>query len=135
MNAATIQLILSALVQVLDLVGRVAEKQFDSREELDAYIEKRNQVREELVSLSLELGGQDEDPGAESPESTAGEPTPAPEPRVVEVPHEDPGGALAAGGTAPAPEQPPSDQQQAEPQQSQSDQEEGDAASPDPSQG
>jgi hypothetical protein len=71
-NAATIQLLITATVEALDLIGRLAERQFDSREELDAYIAKRNELRERLVSLSLELGGQD-------PQEQADEPTSAPE--------------------------------------------------------
>ena len=111
MDPATVQLLITATVEALDLIGRLAEKQFDSREELDAYIAKRNELRERLVSLSLELGGQDPQQGseAESSQPPAGEPTPATE-------------------------QPPSDNQ-ADSEQPQSDQESGDATSPDSSQG
>jgi hypothetical protein len=57
MDPTTAQVLVSAVIRGLDLIGRVAEKQFDSREELEAYIAERNQVRKELVALAIELGG------------------------------------------------------------------------------
>lgn len=52
MDAATAQLIVSSVLRVLDLVSRVAEKKFDSREELEAYIAERNALRKQLVELA-----------------------------------------------------------------------------------
>ena len=61
MNAATLQVVISAAIRLLDLVDRVARKRFDNSSELEAYIAERNQVRKELVDLAVQLQG-DESP-------------------------------------------------------------------------
>lgn len=130
MDPATAQVLVSAVIRGLDLIGRVAEKQFDNKEELEAYIAERNQVRKELVAHALELGGGD-----------PAEPEQA-EPAGDDLAHGYRPAEQADPGVHPEPsssqpsedqEQPPSDEP-AESDQSDSDQEEDDAASSAPSQ-
>ena len=55
MDPATAQLLISGVIRALDLLDRISNS-FDSTEELNAYIEERNALRNELVRLSTELG-------------------------------------------------------------------------------
>lgn len=54
MSQAAVATLISALIQSLDLIDRLATKQFDNRADLDAYIEQRNAIRENLVALATE---------------------------------------------------------------------------------
>ena len=57
MNPETVLLLVQALSNGLDLIDRLALKGIDNKQQLDAYIKQRDEVRHQLVQVSNTLSG------------------------------------------------------------------------------
>lgn len=75
MNNGLLTLIFAAINNTVDLIDRLGQN-FDNKDELEAYIEKRNEVRENLMELARSLG---EDGGGGDPESSDNGGAPVPD--------------------------------------------------------